>query len=242
MVVSVRVRSARHDRAQERLQCLRTSLHPKQTSITLRQLLRLQALQQLQRGIAVRGQADAALVTTQGLARGGPDHAVGRAAVEAAFVQRRLQRKHLAARERRSDRAATTPARRGRRPGAAQAGSLRARSWSSCCSAGSRESSGRPRRPARARPRAAGSRRRQTPAAARRRWCRTPSAAHCALGCSHFGVGAAHSRIRAATAPRPPRARRRASRSAQRKFAVEAITSAKLPQMSRRPSPSASTA
>src|SRR3954471_13421847 len=59
-------------------------------------LLLLQTLKQLERGIAVRGQARAALVTTNAVARGGAHHAVRRAARKAALVQRRLQREQLA--------------------------------------------------------------------------------------------------------------------------------------------------
>ena len=53
----------------------------------------LQSLQQRRRRKAVGGLAHAALALAQGRARRGPDEAVGRPAVEAARVERRLQRR-----------------------------------------------------------------------------------------------------------------------------------------------------
>ena len=52
----------------------------------------LQALQKVQGWIAVRWQAHAALVLADAALRGRTHHAVGRTAVEATRVQRRLQR------------------------------------------------------------------------------------------------------------------------------------------------------
>jgi len=60
----------------------------------------LQSLKQVVRGIAVGGQADAALVVTKPVARGRPHHAIGRATGKAALVQARLKRLQLWARER----------------------------------------------------------------------------------------------------------------------------------------------
>src|SRR5258708_256045 len=60
----------------------------------------LQTLEQVEGRIAVRGRADVALIATKRVTRGGADHAVGRAAVEAALVQRALQQLQLTAGER----------------------------------------------------------------------------------------------------------------------------------------------